>query len=288
MPRKRTGHLVLRGGIWHAQVTTDKKSPDGKALRDWITLDTPDGAVAKRRLARYIAEQAAGRTPEAAAVAASAPDTVGAYAAAIEKRLSDGDCGNLRRRVLPVIGSLALDAVKPAHIKGIRDTVIASNARRGNGKHVGAEVKVLDRKVRRETVSKVLGAMRRFFAAAVEDELLELNPAADWVLDSLRRPVLSAEPLLPPQLALLRPLAKTALARHSVFRVVRVCAFGGLPPAVRARFGIEWSALDAVALDGLELAVRNGWPIVPETVRWQPRALDGWRRVRAEQAEQAA
>ncbi len=64
-------------------------------------------------------------------------------------------------------------------------------------------------------------------------EVLELNPAAEWVLDSLRRSVLSAEPLLPPQLTLLRPLAKTALARHSVFRVVRVCAFGGLPPLVR-------------------------------------------------------
>jgi hypothetical protein len=77
-----------------------------------------------------------------------------------------------------VIGSLALDAVKPAHIKGIRDTVIASNARRGSGKHGPGEAKVLKRKVRRETVSKVLGAMRRLFAAALEDELIELNPAA--------------------------------------------------------------------------------------------------------------
>jgi uncharacterized protein (DUF2236 family) len=119
-------------------------------------------------------------------------------------------------------------------------------------------------------------------------EVLELNPAAEWVLNSLRRPVLSAEPLLPPQLTLLRPLAKTALARHSVFRVVRVCAFGALPPVVRARFGIEWSAVDAIALDGLELAVRNAWPIVPESVRWQPRALEGWQRVRAEREERAA
>jgi uncharacterized protein (DUF2236 family) len=119
-------------------------------------------------------------------------------------------------------------------------------------------------------------------------DVLELNPAAEWVLDSLRRPVLSAEPLVPPQLALLRPLAKTSLARHSVFRVVRVCAFGGLPPMVRERFGIEWSTVDAVALDGLELAVRNAWPIVPASVRWQPRALEGWQRVQAEQRDQAA
>ncbi|HEY6473668.1 MAG TPA: oxygenase MpaB family protein [Acidimicrobiales bacterium] len=119
-------------------------------------------------------------------------------------------------------------------------------------------------------------------------EVLELNAASSWVLDSLRSSALSAEPLVPPQLALLRPLAKTTLARHSVFRVVRMCAFGGLPPVVRERFGIEWSSVDAVALDGLELAVRNAWPIVPATVRWQPRALEGWQRVRAEQQTQAA
>lgn len=119
-------------------------------------------------------------------------------------------------------------------------------------------------------------------------EVLELNAASSWVLDSLRDSALSAEPLVPPHLALLRPLAKTTLARHSVFRVVRMCAFGGLPPVVRERFGIEWSSVDAVALDGLELAVRNAWPIVPATVRWQPRALEGWQRVRAEQRTQAA
>jgi uncharacterized protein (DUF2236 family) len=119
-------------------------------------------------------------------------------------------------------------------------------------------------------------------------EVLDLNPAADWVLESLRRPVLSAEPLLPPQLALLRPLARTALARHSVFRVVRLCAFGGLPPVVRERFGIAWSPVDALALEGLELAVRNAWPLVPASARWQPRALEGWQRVQAEQRQRAA
>jgi uncharacterized protein (DUF2236 family) len=57
---------------------------------------------------------------------------------------------------------------------------------------------------------------------------------------------------------------------------------------VRERFGIEWSSVEAVALDGLELGVRNAWPLVPATMRWQPRALEGWQRVRAEQRMQAA
>jgi uncharacterized protein (DUF2236 family) len=108
------------------------------------------------------------------------------------------------------------------------------------------------------------------------------------VLHALRQPVLSAEPLLPPQLGLLRPLARTSFARYSVFRLVRLCAFGGLPPLVRQRFEIGWSSVDAVALDGIELTVRNAWPFVPATMRWQPRALEGWQRVRAERALQTA
>ena len=119
------------------------------------------------------------------------------------------------------------------------------------------------------------------------EEVLELNAAASWVLEAMRQPVLSAEPLLPPQLAVLRPLARTSLARYSVFRLVRLCAFGGLPPSVRERFEIEWSSVDAVALDGVELAVRNAWPFVPGTVRWQPRALEGWQRVRGERSQRA-
>lgn len=115
-------------------------------------------------------------------------------------------------------------------------------------------------------------------------EVLELNAASSWVLHAMRQPVLSAEPLLPPQLGLLRPLARTSFARYSVFRLVRLCAFGGLPPLVRERFAIGWSTADAVALDGIELTVRNAWPFVPATVRWQPRALDGWRRVRDQRA----
>jgi uncharacterized protein (DUF2236 family) len=69
-----------------------------------------------------------------------------------------------------------------------------------------------------------------------------------------------------------------------VFRLVRLCAFGGLPPLVRERFDIGWSSIDVVALDGIELTARNGWPLVPATMRWQPRALEGWQRVRGARA----
>jgi uncharacterized protein (DUF2236 family) len=112
-------------------------------------------------------------------------------------------------------------------------------------------------------------------------EVLELNEAAAWVLDSLREPVLSAEPLLPPHLGVLRPLARVEPVRLSVFRVVRLSAFGGLPSVVRERFAIPWTGVDTLSLRGLELAVRRAWPLLPESVRWQPRALKGWQRERA-------
>jgi uncharacterized protein (DUF2236 family) len=115
-------------------------------------------------------------------------------------------------------------------------------------------------------------------------EVLEMTPAAEWVLGTLRRPVLSAEPLLPPHLAVLRPLARVEPVRLSVFRLVRVSAFGGLPPRVRERFDIPWSGVDALSLRTVELAVRRAWPLLPESTRWQPRALAGWQRTNAVRA----
>jgi uncharacterized protein (DUF2236 family) len=119
-------------------------------------------------------------------------------------------------------------------------------------------------------------------------DVLEPNRAADWVLDTLRHSTLSAEPLLPPHLSVLRPLTRVEPVRLSVFRVVRLSAFGGLPPVVRERFDIPWSGVDATALRGLELAVRRTWPLLPASVRWQPRAHEGWHRVRVERTAKAA
>jgi len=176
MPRPRTGNLELRKGIWHTRVTVTR---GGRSVRAWYCLDTTDRATAERRKEKLVRELAAGRSPDVAASAAGAPDTVSTFAASLGARLADGDHANLRVHVLPSLGSLALDEVRPAHVKGIRDKVIASNARRTRGKRSGSEQKVLAHKVRRGTVVKVLGAVRRLFAAAVEDDVLEHNPATD-------------------------------------------------------------------------------------------------------------
>jgi uncharacterized protein (DUF2236 family) len=109
-------------------------------------------------------------------------------------------------------------------------------------------------------------------------EVLQMTEAAEWVLETLRRPTLSAEPLLGPPLAFLGPIVRMEAVRLSVFRLVRLSAFGGLPPVVRERFDIPWSTADALSLRAVETAVRRAWPLVPDTVRWQPRALAGWQR----------
>jgi uncharacterized protein (DUF2236 family) len=113
-------------------------------------------------------------------------------------------------------------------------------------------------------------------------EVLEMNAATRWVLESILSP--RHAPKLPNQLAWARPLVRTRPIRRAVFVPVRLSAIGGLPPIVRERFGIPWSRQDQLALDGLELGVRTMWPFVPFSQRWQPRALAGWKRSRREAA----
>lgn len=175
MPRPRTGTLAWRKGIAFAQLTVTHK---GKSVRDWYCLHTEDEATARRKMARLVADFAAGRGEAEALERASAPDTVATYAAALDTRLAEGDRDNLRVHVLPTLGPLALVDVRPVHVKNIRDRVIAMKARRGS--------KVLETTSRRGTVGKVLGAMRRLFSAAVEDELVEVNPAGDVRLPKQR------------------------------------------------------------------------------------------------------
>lgn len=111
------------------------------------------------------------------------------------------------------------------------------------------------------------------------EEVLEMNDAVEFVLELLDKP-LRLE--LPRPLGVLNPV----LRRGPVARVLRiparVSAIGGLPPLVRERFDIPWSRADQRQLDALELAVRKGWRFVPFSHRWQPRAQEGWKRVRAE------
>ncbi len=110
-------------------------------------------------------------------------------------------------------------------------------------------------------------------------EVLEMNEAVEFVLRMLRKPLLLELPA--PLTSLNRGLRTRPIARLTS-APARISAIGGLPAIVRERFDIPWSRADQLQLDALELAVRKAWRVVPFSVRWQPRAQDGWKRVRAE------
>jgi integrase len=184
MPRARTGNLELRKGIWHVRVTVER---DGRTCRDRYTLDTSDRPTAERRKAKLLHDLDAGRPPEEASARAGAPDTVAAYAESIGERLSEGDRASLRIHVLPALGTMAVADVRPAHVKAVRDKVLASKPRRAIGTRDGRTAEgCVAGKVRRGTVGKALGAVRRLFAAALEDEIVEQNPASDVRLPKQR------------------------------------------------------------------------------------------------------
>lgn len=165
MPRPRTGSKELRKGIWHARITVRREGTP--AVRQWYSLDTADEATAQRRLARLVQEIDAGRRAESAIVVASAPDTIAGYAAAEGKRLADCDRKNLVNYVVPALGPMPLADVRTANVKAVRDAAIAKGLKRG-------------------TLGKVLGALRRLLALAVDDELLEHNVAIGVHLPALR------------------------------------------------------------------------------------------------------
>jgi uncharacterized protein (DUF2236 family) len=54
-------------------------------------------------------------------------------------------------------------------------------------------------------------------------------------------------------------------------------ARGTLPAPAREMLGLSWSRADEVALRGLLTWLRATWPLVPEPLRWHPRA---WRAIR--------
>src|SRR5262249_7578089 len=109
-------------------------------------------------------------------------------------------------------------------------------------------------------------------------EELEMNSAVEFVLELLHHP----EPLkLEGPLAPLTPLMALPPMRQITSSAGRLSAIGGLPPIVRDRFNLKWTRQDQIQLDALELAVAQSWRFVPFSMRWQPRALAGWRRVRA-------
>jgi integrase len=260
MPRPRTGQLVLRGGIWHARITVTR---NGQSSREWYTLDTADRATAERRKEKLMRELAAGAPIEEACSRAGAPDTVAAYATSLGDRLSVDDRSNLRIHVLPLLGPMALIDVRLAHCKSVRDKVLASKARRGRrGGHAPVE---LEHKVRRRTVSHVLGAMKRLFAAAIEDELIEQNPAGDVKLPKLRG---ADREITKPRMILTDEEIAQFLAHEAVDLELKMLSI-----VARCEGGMRTSDLHAWEWTMLDLE-SFAWCAIPRSKTAAPETLD--------------
>ncbi len=109
--------------------------------------------------------------------------------------------------------------------------------------------------------------------------VLEMNPAVNFVLDMVNH---SEPPRLPGALSVASPLMGLPPLRQLATEPVRLAAIGGLPSVVRKRFGIPWSFQDQVQLEALQFVVARSWRFLPFSMRWQPRAQAGWKRVRAD------
>lgn len=112
-----------------------------------------------------------------------------------------------------------------------------------------------------------------YFDAMVRDEL-ERTAVVSELLDPRRSvpPPPGAGPLLRRLWPVLRPPA----ARLNVF-----VATGLLPPAVRDRLGLDWTERDERRLRRFGAVVRTVVPLLPERLRYLPRAYEARRAARA-------
>ncbi len=161
--RPRKGSLEFRGKTWHARLTVTIEG----ALRKWFDLGTDNKAVARRKLAKLVAEIAKGNAPsiEAVADAATAPESMGDVITRIVtdqgreglKTWADR-LSRLQRYALPEITHLAPSAVRAHHIKSILE---------GAGETLS-----------KQTVTHLRNDLSAVFGDLWRDEVIPENPVA--------------------------------------------------------------------------------------------------------------
>jgi uncharacterized protein (DUF2236 family) len=114
-----------------------------------------------------------------------------------------------------------------------------------------------------EPVPADYGAFRNEWQRQCRD-VLEMTPAAERAIDLTLHGRSRDLPFLP---AWTRPLHP-----HVVGPLLRLTAIGGLPDAVRKRFGIPWRLDEEAEYRALQLAVRQGWRWVLPSRRYGPAA----------------
>jgi len=113
-------------------------------------------------------------------------------------------------------------------------------------------------------------------------EVLQPNPASDYLIEFIKRPVIpdmSASPDYPAH-PRLRPLTDRLLptmpVRAALAPPMRLVIFGGLPPLVRQRFAINWTSRHERAYRTVRSTIARTWPLMPASLSWHPAARAGW------------
>jgi integrase len=171
MPRASTGHMELRGGVWHVRLS---RGSGAARERPWYSLGTTDRRVAERRRKQLLEQVAAGIDPAKAAAELPPALTVSDWEATwTAKRKAQGivsardDEQRLRDYALPVLVEKLLGDVRPPDIEKVFDRVILA----GRSK---------------QTLEHVRAAMGRLFKAAWRAGLITENPVDKAELPRVR------------------------------------------------------------------------------------------------------
>jgi integrase len=161
--------MVLRGGTLRVQVTLTE---EGERVRRWVDLGTENRVVARRKLARMLAADATAEP--GSAERAKLTETVAEFTATyVERRKAEGvktwkdEERWLKTDVLPIIGTMPIDEVRPVHIREALDDA----RERGRG---------------RQSLIHIRGVMHRLFAGPWRDEIIAENPVARVELPRIR------------------------------------------------------------------------------------------------------
>jgi integrase len=211
--RPRKGSLVWAKSGWRARVTVEV---DGETIQRTIDLGTTIRAVAKRKLARIVAEHA---SPEAIAEATK-PATVSTYAEGFfEGREARGVTSSKKEKSIftcyweKAIGHLLLADVRANHVRSVLEDV-------AQGKVLGQR----GERLAKRSIAGLREVVRQLFDSAWQEELIPENPVARVKLKTMcpkdstkSRTVLSdvelgrllAHPIVNPEIKMLALLGRT-------------------------------------------------------------------------------
>ncbi len=185
MPRPRAGSLEYRDGRgWALRVTLDEII-DGKTVtgRKWLDLQLPrreDEARARQVAAKVLRELAANDwqviATRSARTTVRAVETYQEFTQrsldkrkALGVRMVDSEAVNFKKHIWPVLGALDVRAIDRTDVRRVLDH--SATKLQPDGPRKG-------KRLSRETIQKLRRQIVLYFNAAIDEGLMEVNPAA--------------------------------------------------------------------------------------------------------------